>query len=236
MSSTSFKPRFLDLLRWSQTSQNAFFAQFPAEELGMSGTPDLWSAKDHVAHMSFWRRRLVARVQAAVEEQPQPQGVDFEDMNPVIFAQNHDRLWPDILAESDQVYADLIRQTERVSEDDLTIADRFDWAPKGTPLYLLYMGNSFDHAANHLSQYAADRGDLERAISTYAEWASHVTDPEMPGTLRGFALYNLACFYATHGRLEPARPALRESFQLYPDGREIAKNDPDLDALRPLEF
>jgi Protein of unknown function (DUF1706) len=236
MSSTSFKPRFLELLRWSHASQNVFFAQLPAEELAASGTPDLWSAKDHVAHMSFWRRRLVARVQAAVEAQPQPENVDFQDMNPVIFEQNRDRAWPDVLAESDQVYADLIRQTEQVSEDDLTIADRLDWAPKGSPLYLLYMGSSFDHAANHLSQYSADRGDSERAISTYAEWASHVTGPEMPGFLRGFALYNLACFYATHDQVELARPPLREAFELFPAGREIAKNDSDLDALRPLDF
>ena len=236
MTSTPFKPRFLELLRWSQASQNAFFAQLPAEELAASGTPDLWSAKDHVAHMSFWRQRLVARVQAVVEEQSQPENVDFEEMNPVIFGENRARLWPDILAESDQVYDDLIGQTERVSEDDLTTADRLDWVPKGTPLYIMYMGNSFEHAANHLSQYAADRGDPERAISTYVDWASHVTGPEMPATLRGYSLYNLACFYATRDRLELARPALQEAFQLYPDTQEIAKNDPDLEALRPLDF
>jgi hypothetical protein len=236
MASTPFKPHYLELLRWSQASQNAFFAQLPAEELAMSGTSDLWSAKDHVGHMSFWRRRLAAKVQAGVEEQPQPENIDFEERNPVVFAQNRDRSWPDILAESDQVYADLIRQTERVSEDDLTTAGRFDWMPKGTPLYILYLGNTLEHTANHLAQYVADRGDSQRAVSIYTEWASHIADPEMPGLLRGYVLYNLACFYATHAQLEAARPTLREACELFPDGRELAETDPDLEALRPLDF
>jgi tetratricopeptide (TPR) repeat protein len=236
MTDSPFKPLFLDLLRQSQSSQNVFFAQLPADELATAGTPDFWAAKDHVVHMSFYRRRLTARLQAILDHGPQPESLDFEQQNPIIFLENRDRPWPDILSESDEVYAELIGATEQLSEDDLTIADRFDWVPAGTPLYILYMGNSYEHAENHLAQYLLDRHDSERAIETYETWARRVTDSPFPDTLRGYIYYNLACFYATHDRIEQAGPALRQAFELYPDSREFATTDSDLDSLRPIDF
>jgi tetratricopeptide (TPR) repeat protein len=236
MTNRPFKPLFLDLLRQSQSSQNAFFERLPADELATAGTPDFWAAKDHVAHMSFYRRRLAMRLQAILEQGPQPEEIDFEQHNPVIFLEHRDRSWPDILSESDEVYAQLIGATEQMAEDDLTIADRFDWLPKGTPLYILYMGNSYEHAENHLAQYLLDRHDPERAIETYEAWARRVTDSPFPDTLRGYTYYNLACFYATHALIERAGPALRQAFELYPDSREFARTDSDLDPLRPIDL
>jgi tetratricopeptide (TPR) repeat protein len=236
MTNRPFKPLLLDLLRESQSSQNAFFAQLPADELAAAGTPDFWAAKDHVAHMSFYRRRMATRLQAVLDQRPQPEQIDFEQQNPVIFLEQRDRSWPDILSESDEVYAQLIGVSEQMAEDDLTIVDRFDWVPKGMPLYILYMGNSYDHAQNHLAQYLLDRHDLERAIETFEAWARRVTDSPLPDTLRGYTYYNLACFYATHALVEKAVPALRQAFELYPDSREFAETDPDLDSLRPIDF
>jgi tetratricopeptide (TPR) repeat protein len=236
MTNRPFKPLLLDLLRDSQSSQNAFFAQLPADELAAVGTPDFWAAKDHVAHMSFYRRRLATRLQAVLGQEPQPEPIDFEQQNPIIFLEQRDRLWPDILSESDEIYAQLITLTEQMAEDDLTIADRFDWVPTGNPLYLLYMGNSYDHAQNHLAQYLLDRHDLDGAIDTYEAWARRVTDSPFPDLLRGYTYYNLACFYATHDRTPLAVLALRQGFELYPDTREFAKTDSDLDSLRPIDF
>jgi tetratricopeptide (TPR) repeat protein len=236
MTTRPFKPVLLDLLRQSQSSQNDFFAQLPGDELATFGTPGFWSAKDHVAHMTFWRRRLALRLQSIIEESPPPEEVDYEQLNPIIFLEQQDRSWPDILSESDEVYAELIRRTEQLTEDDLMIADRFEWMPKGTPLYILFMGNSYEHAESHLTQYLLDRHDPERAMQTYEAWASRVTDSSMPDLMKGYAYYNLACFYATHSQLEKAEPALRQAFELYPDSREFAKTDSDLDSLRPIDF
>ena len=72
MTYESFKPQLLDLLRQAQISQNAFFQLLPADELVISGTPDYWSAKDHVAHMTFWRQRLALRLQAIIRKETQP--------------------------------------------------------------------------------------------------------------------------------------------------------------------
>ncbi|HEU5381699.1 MAG TPA: DinB family protein [Ktedonobacteraceae bacterium] len=92
----------------SHVSQNAFFQQLPAAELVSIGTPDCWSAKDHVAHTTFWRQRLARRLQAIIRKEPQPPPDNFEHLNSVIFEEHPYRPWTDILAESDAVYAELI--------------------------------------------------------------------------------------------------------------------------------
>jgi tetratricopeptide (TPR) repeat protein len=232
MTNHPFKPLLLDLLHQAQISQNTFFQQVPAAELATSGTPDSWSAKDHVAHLTFWRQRLVLRLQAILEKQPQPSIDDFEQLNPVIFEQHRYRSWPDLLSESDAVYTELIALSSQLTEEELTTFNRFDWTHEGAPLYSAFMGYCYEHTQQHLAQYSLDRHDLERAIDTYEAWASRVIEAEAPGPLKGSIFYNLACFYATHSRQEQAWPLLQQAFTLYPATREFALTDPDLVTLR----
>ncbi len=232
MTHDPFKPVLLDLLRQAQISQNAFFQRLPADDLGTSGTPDFWSAKDHVAHMTFWRQRLALILQAIIRTEPHPEDLNFEQLNPLIFEEQRPRPWSTILSESDQAYADLIACTEQLTEDDLTAWGRFDWMRDGEPLYIAYMGNCYDHTQGHLAQYCLDRNDLEHALEIYEVLARRVIEAQAPDTLNGYMLYNLACFYATHTLLEKAQPALQQAFTLYPALREFALTDPDLVALQ----
>ena len=132
------------------------------------------------------------------------------------------------MVESDQVYAQLIALTDQLSEEDLTAFNRFDWVGDGMPLYTSFMGNCYEHTQNHLAQYSVDRDDLERALDTYEFWAKRVLEAGVPETLQGYVLYNLACFYATHGQLEKAWTPLQQAFTRHPRTREFALTDPDL--------
>lgn len=235
MTQHAFKPFLLELLHQAQSSQNAFFQALPLAELNIIGEPDYWSAKDHVAHLTFWRQRLVLTLQAIIRQEPQPETEHFEKLNPIVFEENRYRSWPDILTESDQVYTELISHAAQLSEEDLTAPNRFDWMDRGDPLYLSFMGNCYEHTQIHLGYYLLDRHDLARAIETYEIWANRIIEVEVPGTLKGYTLYNLACFYATHDQLEKAVPALQQALVLYPEIREFARTDPDLEALRPIQ-
>ena len=231
MTNEPFKPQLLDLLRQAQSSQNAFFQLLPAAELVINGTPDYWSAKDHVAHMTFWRQRLALRLQAIIGKEPQPEAQDFEQVNPLIFEEQRYRPWSAILSESDQAYTDLIMLTAQLTEEDLTAWGRYDWVGDGMPLYTSFMGNCYEHTQIHLAQYLIERHENARALEIYEVWSNRVVEASVPETLKGYTLYNLACFYATHDQLEKARPALQQAFLLYPALREFAQADPDLFAL-----
>ena len=140
MTQPAFKPILIDLLRQAQISQNTFMQELPPAERAAIGTPHLWAAKDHVAHMTFWRQRLVLNLQALLRQKPPPPSEDFEQLNPIIFEQQRYRPWSDIIAESDQVYAELIALTDQLSEEDLTAFNRFDWMQEGMPLYTSLYG------------------------------------------------------------------------------------------------
>jgi tetratricopeptide (TPR) repeat protein len=233
MAHEPFKPQLLDLLRQAQSSQNAFFQLLPADELVINGMPDYWSAKDHVAHMTFWRQRLALRLRAIIEKEPQPEAQDFEQVNPLIFEEQRYRSWSAILSESDHSYADLIMLTEQLTDEDLTAWGRYDWVGDGMPLYISFMGNCYEHTQIHLAQYLLDRHESARALEIYEIWSNRVVEASVPETLKGYIFYNLACFYATHDQLEKASPALQQAFTLYPALREFALTDPDLFFLRP---
>jgi len=228
-----FKPILLNLLHQAQLDQNAFLQELSDAERTAIGTPEHWSAKDHIAHMTFWRQRLALMLTAILRQEAPPQAENFELLNPVIFEEQRNRSWPDILSESEQAYARLITLTDQLTEEDLTAFNRFDWIPNGEPLYTAFMGNCYEHTQNHLAQYYADRDDLERALETYEVWAGRVLETGVPEILQGYVLYNLACFYATHSRIEKASAPLQQAFALYPHTREFALTDPDLVALRP---
>lgn len=226
------KPALLDLLRQAQISQNAFFYQAPEAEQAQSGTPECWSAKDHVAHLTFWRQRLALRVKAILQSESQPEALNFEQVNPLIFEEYRSRPWAALLPESDQVYADLIALTSQLTEEELTAWGRFDGEAEDTPFYIAFMGNCYEHTQIHLAQYCLDRYEPARALEIHEILARRVGEASVPDLLKGHVLYNLACFYATHSRPEQARPALQQAFLLYPATREFALTDPDLVALR----
>ena len=233
MTQRAFKPVLLDLLQQAQISQNSFFQQLPPAELTAIGTPECWSAKDHVAHMTFWRQRLVLRLQAIIQQAPQPAFEDFEQLNPAIFEEYRYHSWSTLLSESDQAYAELVSLVSHLTEEDLTAFHRFDWNDNGMPLYTVFMGSCYEHTQIHLAQYLLDRHDFNHALETYEVWANRVVEAEVPEVLKGYIFYNLACFYASHSRLEQAASALQQAFTLYPASREFARTDPDLVALRP---
>ena len=226
MTQHAFKPLLLNLLRHAQISQNAFFQQLPPEELTVIGTPEHWSAKDNVAHMTFWRRRLILRLQAIIRQEPPPEGRHSEELNPLVFEENRYRPWSMLLSESDEAYAELIELVPYLSEEDLTASSGL--LEDGMPLYTSFMGNCYEHTQIHLAEYLVDHGETERALEIYKDWTDRVVEMEVPATLKGNMLYNLACFYATHNRLEEARPILEQAFTLYPETREFALTDPDL--------
>lgn len=232
MSEAPFKPILLELLHHAHHAQDTFVQSLDAAERDATGLPDYWSAKDHIAHMTFWRQRLVFMLGAVLRHETPASAQDFEQLNPIIFERQRLRPWSEVLAESDQAYADLFTVTDQLSDDELTAFNRFDWIPEGEPLYTVFMGNCYEHAQQHFAQYALERHGLPPALRIYEEWAERVVQAEAPDALKGIVLYNLACFYSTHAELEKADTTLRQACTLYPQLKETARTDTDLIALR----
>jgi uncharacterized damage-inducible protein DinB len=234
MARTTFKPVLLRILHEAHLAQDAFLQELDSSERAAVGTPNHWSVKDHVAHMAYWRGRLVLKLQAVLVHETPPDFEDFQRLNVQVFKDNLNRAWREVLFDSEQTYEALIVNIRRLTDEDLVAFNRFDWAPDGQPLHALIMGSSYEHAQQHLAQFYLDRGDLASATRIHEGWVSRVVRAKAPTAMKGLSLYNLACFYAMHAQLEKAKPVLEQALTLYPGPRlrEWSRRDPELIALR----
>jgi tetratricopeptide (TPR) repeat protein len=233
MTTQPFKTILLDLLQQAHLDEEAFLQGLDETERAAIGTPVLWCAKDHIAHITFWQQQSILSLTAVVQHQEQPpRAKSVEELNSETFEQQRLRPWSDILSEYQQTYAEFMKLTVQLSEEDLTAPHRFDWLPEGDPLYTRLIGNCYEHPQEHLAQYYLDRHDLSRATRIRETCADRVLQPEMPDLMKGNILYNLACFYALQNQLEKAATTLQEALTLAPRLKEWSLTDPDLNALR----
>src|SRR5215469_3340507 len=151
MAEHAFKPVLIDLLGQAHREQEDFITGLDAAERAAVGTPSLWSAKDHVAHLTFWRQSLVQKLAAVLAHETPPSFEPFEAYNRRIFMERQDWSWPSVQEVSQQTYTDLVANIERLSEEDLVSSGRFDWIPGGDPLYTVVLGNSYEHTRDHLA-------------------------------------------------------------------------------------
>jgi len=228
------KTIILDLLHQAHQASAAFVQALDETERTAVGTPERWSAKDHLAHMtSCLDQNLIQKVTAILQQQEVPPREESVDQfNTRVFAEHQCRPWEEVHATFEHVYADLTGLAERLSEADLMDSNRFSAITEGRPLYAAFLGNGYEHLQEHLVQYYTDRKDLSRAIPIREECANRVLQTGLPDWVKGAFLYNLACFYAQFHQLEQAATRLQEAVTFAPRLQGLAQRDPALAALR----
>ena len=81
-----------------------------------------WSIKDIVAHLTGWRRRTVARIQAAQHGDPEPPTLwpahlqTDDEINAWIYETNRKRSVPEVLDDSHLVFEQLLTAMEGLSD------------------------------------------------------------------------------------------------------------------------
>jgi tetratricopeptide (TPR) repeat protein len=189
-----------------------------------------WHAKDHLAHVAWWRRRT-ARTLDAVRtggELPPPVPDDDGVQNALIYAEVKDLPAADVKDDARVSWAALEQAIEASSEEDLS---RPHPRQPQSKVWEAVPG-AVGHSGVHVWSWLLDVGQEERAMEV-ARWSSGLeaeffTTPEQLAESR----YNLACVYARLGKAEEALPLLRASFEAQPDLRRVAQNDHDLDRIR----
>lgn len=234
MTTQSMKTIILDLLQHGHRTETAFVQALDETERAAIGTPERWSAKDHLAHMTFCLdQNLIQKVAAILQQQEvHPREESVDQMNARVFAEHQFRPWSEIHANFEQVYADLIQLAERLSEADLMDANRFSVITEGRPLYVNFIGNGYEHLQEHLMQYYLEHHDLPRATQVREQCTNQVVPLEVPAWVKAWFLYQLASFYAQQQEEKAVAP-LQEALTLAPDfTQECLKDNPELLAVR----
>lgn len=117
----------------------ALLDQIGPERMGQPGVAGSWSIKDIVAHLTGWRRRTVARLQAVQrgESVPPPAWPAHfqtdEEINDWIYQSRRDHSVREILDESDDVFQQLVAAIESLPEDVIADVNSFPWL-EGQPM------------------------------------------------------------------------------------------------------
>ena len=188
--------------------------------------PGDWSPKDHQAHLTAWKRIQSQRIQAAARgEELAADTRETDERNAELQARRADWSWDEIVREADDVSDQLVADIRAAGSELLTSREGM--------VGLIY-GNSASHATTHFI-WLSEAGigvDTERIEAFLDDHERQLKEAPLADNDRAVGLYNVACAHAVAGRLDRARPLLRDSFALRPDLAEFAKGDSDLVALR----
>lgn len=192
--------------------------------------PGLWTAKDNLAHLAAWRMLATAELDAArMGEAAPPVTEETEEHNARVYEAERNKPARAVIEEADRSWNSLFAAVEACSEQDL-LMPRLRRPEQ--PVWQVVPGNTYFHIAQHLDYWHTERGE-DAAAEDAAKWAHDLSCEVFPADRqRGFADYNLGCFYALRGRAEDAIPYLRRGLTLNPVLRDWARKDTDLDPIR----
>jgi hypothetical protein len=168
MTEVMTKPKFLAIVRLERACWEALLAEVDARQATVPGVAGAWSVKDLVAHVTAYERGLVEWLEAASCGEslvlPVLDHPDVDSRNAVIYAENRDRSWHDVLLESTRVFQQLLQCVEALPEKDLVDPLRTAWfvEPRwheSRPLWKCIADDSYQHYDQHLPDFRAWGGN-----------------------------------------------------------------------------
>ena len=139
MGSSTSKAQLLNDLKDEQARWEALLSDIGEVHMTQPEVAGEWSIKDIVAHLTGWRRRSVARFQAALRHEssfspPWPPHLETDDeINAWMYAANRDRSLSDVLQESRDVFQQLFDTLNVFPEAALLDPTRFGWRENDAP-------------------------------------------------------------------------------------------------------
>lgn len=120
--------------------------------------PEVWSVKDHLAHIAEWERACAA----VLDRRPQYEGfaldpsryaeLELDPLNEVLYQRNRDLSIGDVKDMARRAHADIIALLSRLSDADVgkSIAEYGADATDNRPLLAKIAGDTYGHYAEHV--------------------------------------------------------------------------------------
>jgi hypothetical protein len=118
--------------------------------------PEVWSPKDHLAHLAAWLD-VLQKHHLAGQPFGEAAGIDLsalgdaytaDDLNALFFERDHHRSLAQVRAWLERSHADTVARLQRMNFTDLLRPDDPD-DPAARPLILEVMGNTNEHYQEH---------------------------------------------------------------------------------------
>jgi hypothetical protein len=224
------KEQLVELVEQGQVEMLQYAAALTEDERALSGTPEVWAARDLLAHMAFWKQNIARRIAAARAGRDQVPSKHYQQINEAAFEQYREADWTRIESLLLDSHQELIEQVNALSEEELNIPDHFPTLEKG-PLWRNIVGNGFSHPIMHLGTAYIERGEQAYANALRAREDMLVRAMDSSPDWQAESRYNLACHWALSGEPQKALDLLEFSLRHRPDLIDWAQKDTDLISL-----
>jgi hypothetical protein len=166
------KSELLNCLREEYRPWAALLDEIGEARMDQPGVIAHWSMKDLVAHLTGWNRSLVARLESAQRNEPEPAPPwpphlqTDDEINAWLYEANLGRSVRDVLAESHQVFQQLVAVIESLP-DDVRI-ETVQPSPERA-YYLVWLGDKRFMAGEFFDHFRDDHEPDVRAWLTQVE-------------------------------------------------------------------
>ena len=157
------KTELLSMIRAERACWETLLAEVGEAQMTQAGVEGEWSVKDIVAHITAYEGWIVARLQSALRDETlrlEIDQLDLDQRNARIFEENRSRPLHDVLAESQQVFQQLLTLVQALSDEDLTDPHRLEpvldplWTD-GLPVWKCIAADSYEHYGQHIPSIRA---------------------------------------------------------------------------------
>ncbi len=218
-----FKSKLLILIEWTYKEEKEFVKSLTEEEQKETGKFEKWSAKDIIAHNTFWKNKRLQDIKTALKGNLPTSTEDYNEINKEVFEENKNKLWDEISDNFNEAYQKLIKTVSAASIDDLTNEKTNPW--KMVIIYCCL------HPIGHLDRYLINRNQRFYSINLWKIATGYLESLPASSGIIGTAKYNLARHYLLSGEDYMGSRLLREALTLNPKLKEKAKNDSVLSSV-----
>lgn len=224
----SLKEDLIAILEKSRETELAFIASLSEDEKTETGSFEHWSAKDNLAHASYWADVRARQAMAFIWEEdfgPVPQ---YEQANVEVFEQYVESDWDEVMALAGQGNARMLEAIQGMDEEELKGPSAVS---EGTPMWQWLLGIVFTHKLTHFAQFYDQHGRKGEVGRLWKEWAEAVSPLDSGPDWQGGVHYNAACSLALIGEVDAALAELKRGLELRPGLKGWSRLDSDLATL-----
>jgi tetratricopeptide (TPR) repeat protein len=226
-----FNQKLLQIIEWVYREEKTLVDKLTDEEIAETGTFNKWTAKDIIAHNSFWKLLRAKSIDDVLKGKSPAEIGDFQKINEEVFKEYINYSWDDIINYSKEAHNSLVKIVNTAASADLNSEKTFP-LQGNMPIWKIIIIYCCLHPLSHFDKYYVNRDQTYYAINIWKEAVNLMERLPASSGIIGNAKYNLSRHYALSGQKFIAVRTLNQAIKLNPNLIKRSTEDPDLSSIK----
>jgi hypothetical protein len=174
---TDIKQWTLEVISASRIEFQMFIKHIPTKERKVVGQLEAWSAKDEIAHLTFWLETFAKNLKNLRQGKPLTSTKNYLAMNDAAWEKRKDLSWSEVEEALAKAFADIEKQVGTLSIEELTDGKNFSLESWGRPLVKSLLYDLVDHPLHHFVKVYKKFGQDKKAAAMLERVALTLAQP-----------------------------------------------------------